>query len=74
MVSFARLTNKHRSRELIQKKHMAAKEKNTPKENIQQEDENIKDKQQKPATPIPPQRTNPNAKPASDEEESKEKE
>ena len=53
---------------------MAAKEKNTPKESIQQEDENINDKQQKPATPIPPQRTNPNAKPSSDEEEKKERE
>lgn len=74
MFSFARLTNKHRSRELIQKKRMAAKEKSTPKESIQQEDENINDKQQKPATPIPPQRTDPNAKPTSDEEEKKERE
>lgn len=47
---------------------MTAKEKNTPKESIQQQDEHVNDKQQ-PATPNPPQRKDPNAKPVSDKEE-----
>jgi hypothetical protein len=49
---------------------MTGKEKNTPKESIQQQDENVNDKQQ-PATPTPPQRKDPNAKPTSDKEEKK---
>ncbi len=50
---------------------MEGKEKNTPKENIQQQDDKVNDKQQKPATPKPPQRKDPNAKPTSDGEAKK---
>ena len=49
---------------------MAGKEKDTPKENIQQQDDQVNDSKQ-PATPVPPQRKNPNAKPTSDKEEEK---
>lgn len=49
---------------------MTAKEKNTRKENIQQQPDKSKD-DSRPETPKPPQRKDPNAEPTSDKEEEK---
>lgn len=64
----AQLPNKVRGEGLIEKKRMAANEKNTRKENIQQQPDKSKD-DPRPETPKPPQKKDPNAEPTSDKEE-----
>lgn len=55
---------------LKRKKVMAVNEKETRKENIQQQPDRGKE-DSRPATPKPPQKKDPNAKPVSDEEKEK---
>lgn len=66
----ARLPNKVRAEGLIEKKRMAANEKNTRKENIQQQPDKSKN-DPRPETPKPPQKKDPNAEPVSDKDEEK---
>lgn len=70
LVSFGNVSNKVEPERFIEKKRMAAKDKSTPKENIQQQPDKSKD-DSRPETPKPPQKKDPNAEPTSDKEEDK---